>query len=92
MPARRTGRKASRRAPLRGRRPGRPTKWLQAAVHEPLQLGRTGITFDVWRKWKKKDKKVGRLTVSVGGLRWLPSGGRLLRRRSWRELEEWLDS
>jgi hypothetical protein len=75
---------------MRGRRPGRPRQWLTATIDEPLDLGRTGITFEVWRKWKKKDRKIGTLTVSVGGLRWLPSGGRWKRRRSWSEVEEWL--
>jgi hypothetical protein len=75
----------------RGRRPGRPTKWLWAQVHEPMQLSRTGITFEVWGKWKKKDKKLGTLTVSVGGLRWLPSGGKWTRRKSWRKTAEWLE-
>jgi len=75
----------------RGRRPGRPTKWLWAQVHEPMQLSRTGITFEVWGKWKKKDKKLGTLTVSVGGLRWLPSSGKWTRRKSWRKTAEWLE-
>ncbi len=76
---------------MRGRRPGRPITWLTASIDEPLELGRTGITFGIWRKWKKKDRKLGTLTVSVGGLRWLTSGGRRKRRRSWREVAEWLE-
>ena len=89
--ARSRTRTRTRKSPLRGRRPGRPTKWLRATVHEAMQLNRTGITFDVWGKWRKKDKKLGALTVSVGGLRWLPSGGRIKRRRSWRKVAEWLE-
>jgi hypothetical protein len=56
-----------------------------------MQLSRTGITFEVWGKWKKKDKKLGTLTVSVGGLRWLPSSGKWTRRKSWRKTAEWLE-
>jgi hypothetical protein len=73
---------------MRGRRPGRPTKWLKATLGEPVQLSRTGITFEVWDKWKKKDRKVGTLTVSVGGLRWWPENGRQARRRRWDELDD----
>jgi hypothetical protein len=75
---------------MRGRRPGRPAQWLWAGVHEPMQLGRTGITFEVWGKWRKKGKKLGTLTVSVGGLRWRPAKGKWTRRHGWREVAEWL--
>ena len=57
-----------------------------------MQLSRTGITFEVWGKWRKKDKKLGTLTVSVGGLRWLPSNGKKIRRTSWRKAAELLES
>ena len=50
---------------MRGRRPGRPTKWLKATVEEAIDVSTTGIRFEVWSKWKKKDKKLGTLVVSV---------------------------
>ena len=75
---------------MRGRRPGRPAQWLRATVHERMQLGRTGITFEVWGKWRKKDKKLGTLTVSVGGLRWHPAKGKWTRRHDWHEVAGWL--
>ena len=74
---------------MRGRRPGRPTKWLQATVKERLSVSTTGIRFEVWSKWKKKDKKLGTLTVSVGGLRWRPESGKKDRRRTWEQVDEW---
>lgn len=74
---------------MRGRRPGRPTKRLEATVKESLRVSRSGIEFEVWTKWRKKDKKLGTLTVSVGGLRWLPESGKFARRRTWDEVEAW---
>ena len=77
---------------MRGRRPGRPTKWLKATVEESLYLDRTGIQFEVWTKWKKTDKKLGTLIVSVGGLRWLPGSGKKVRRKSWDAAREWFET
>src|SRR5947208_14724102 len=35
-----------------------------------------GVQFEVWEKWKKKQRKLGTLTISVGGLRWWPHKGK----------------
>ncbi len=77
---------------MRGRVPGRPTKWLEATVHEKVRLGKPGVTFEVWQKWRKVDKKIGTLTVSVGGLRWLTSHGKKVRRRTWEEMRNWIEN
>lgn len=61
---------------MRGRRPGRATKLVSAQVLESVTIGRAGITFEVWRKWKRTRRKLGTLTVSVGGLRWWPHKAR----------------
>lgn len=74
---------------MRGRRQGRPTKWLKATVNEALDVSKSGITFEVWTKWKKKGKKLGTLTVSVGGLRWRPENGKRDRRMNWDKVERW---
>jgi hypothetical protein len=79
-------------AAMRGRVPGRPTKWIVATVNQRFPLGKPGVTFEVWRKWKKVDKKMGTLTVSVGGVRWLTSHGKKTRRRSWAELRDFLEA
>jgi len=73
-----------------GREKGRPTKWVKATIGEPVWLGRAGITFEVWKKWKKKRKKLGTLTVSVGGVRWWPHKATAYRCRSWAEVAELL--
>ena len=77
---------------MRGRVPGRPTKWIVATVNQRFPLGKPGVTFEVWRKWKKVDKKMGTLTVSVGGVRWLTAHGKKTRRRTWGELRDFLES
>ena len=77
---------------MKGRRKGRPTKWVSAQIEQSILIGKPGVKFEVWGKWKKKDKKLGTLTVSVGGLRWLPSNGKKTRRTSWRKAAEWLES
>ena len=76
---------------MRGRVSGRPTKWLSATIHEQVELGKPGVTFEVWQKWKKRDRKIGTLTVSVGGLRWLPSHGKKERRVTWDAAREFFE-
>jgi len=68
---------------MRGRVPGRPTKWLEATINQRVTIGKPGMKFEIWRKWKRTDKKLGTLTVSVGGLRWLPGRGKKERRATW---------
>ena len=68
---------------MRGRQPGRPTKWVRARVGAPVDIGKRGISFEVWDKWKRSPTKVGTLTVSVGGLRWRPASGKILRQKTW---------
>ncbi len=34
----------------------------------------------------KKERKLGTMIVSVGGIRWWPNNGKLSRRMSWAEL------
>jgi hypothetical protein len=74
---------------MKGRQKGRPTKWVKAAVKQNLSVGKPGVTFEVWGKWKKKRRKQGTLTVSVGGLRWRPHKAPRDRRRTWDEVAEW---
>jgi hypothetical protein len=54
-------------------------------------MGKAGIQFEVWQKWKKRDKKLGTLTVSVGGLRWLTSHGKKEHRRTWDDVSEFFE-
>jgi hypothetical protein len=75
---------------MKGRQPGRATKWVHASVEQGIRVDRTGFRFAVWEKWKRKERMVGTLTVSVGGLRWLPANGKAQRRHDWREVAEWL--
>lgn len=75
---------------MKGRQKGRPTKWVQASVEQLIDVNRAGIRFDVSAKWKRNEKTVGTLIVSVGGLRWLPRHGRATRWRDWNQVEAWL--
>jgi len=76
---------------MKGRQRGRPTKRVLATVQELLEVGKPGVTFEVWDKWKRKRRKVGTLTVSVGGLRWWPRDSPNYRQRNWEQLAEWFD-
>ena len=74
---------------MKGRVRGRPTKWVYASVKEKFYVGKPGLVVEVWTKWsKQKRTKAGTLTVSVGGLRWAPSGGKS-RQRSWGTVQNW---
>jgi len=76
---------------MKGRQKGRPTKWAQASVLEFINLGKRGVQFEVWEKWKQKERKLGTLTVSVGGLRWWPQNGKRYRQKNWDALAHWFD-
>jgi hypothetical protein len=76
---------------VKGRQKGRPTKWVQATVKERVSVGKPGVKFEVWGKWKKKRRKLGTLTVSVGGLRWWPHKAPGYRQRNWEQLAEWFE-
>ncbi len=71
---------------MKGRQRGRPTKWVAARLGEAVGIGKPGVTFEVWEKWKRKGKKLGTLTVSVGGLRWWPQKSPKYRRRTWEQV------
>jgi hypothetical protein len=75
---------------MKGRQKGRPTKWVSANILESVEIGKRGVRFEVWEKWKRHDRKVGTLTISVGGLRWRPPSGKLLKQRNWDALADWV--
>ena len=74
---------------MKGRQQGRPTKWVSATMKEHVSVGKPGVKFEVWEKWKKNRRKLGTLTISVGGLRWRPHKGKLSKQRSWDAFAEW---
>lgn len=74
---------------MAGRQKGRPTKWVSAAVQESIAVGKPGVEFEVWDKWRKKRRKLGTLTVSVGGLRWWPHKAPKYRQVSWDRFAAW---
>ena len=76
---------------MKGRRKGRATKWVSAQVEQAIDITRPGVKFEVWGKWKKKDRKLGTLVVSVGGLRWKPLNGKISRPRNWNDVSDWFD-
>jgi hypothetical protein len=77
---------------MKGRQRGRPTKWVAANVEQSIDIGKPGVTFEVWEKWKKTRKKLGTLTVSVGGLRWWPHKAPTYRQKNWDKLADWFNS
>ncbi len=77
---------------MKGRQKGRPTKWVKATMEQTVVIGKPGIQFEVWEKWKKRRKKLGTLTVSVGGLRWWPHKAQGYRQRSWEKVAEWFEN
>ena len=74
---------------MKGRQQGRPTKWVSATMKEHVSVGKPGVKFEVWEKWKKNRRKLGTLTISVGGLRWRPHKGKRSKQRSWDAFAEW---
>jgi hypothetical protein len=76
---------------MKGRQPGRPTKWVTGTISERIDVGKRGIQFEVWEKWKRTDRKLGTLIVSVGGLRWRPINGKLSRQKSWAAVAQYFD-
>jgi hypothetical protein len=73
---------------MKGKQKGRPTKWVFASILEDFRITRRGVQFEIWEKWKQKDRKLGTLTVSVGGLRWLPQNGKRARQKSWATISD----
>jgi len=49
------------------------------------------MKFEVWEKWKQKDKKVGTLIVSVGGLRWRSNKKGSFITKDWSALEKFFN-
>jgi len=76
---------------VKGRQKGRPTKWVYATVNQSVELGKSGVTFEVWSKWRKQGKKLGTLMVSVGGLSWWQHSGKVGRQRNWEKVAGWFD-
>jgi hypothetical protein len=70
------------------RRMGKPTKWVGANTEQYLWLNKSGITFEVWDKWKRTKRKLGTLTISVGGLRWWPHKAPKYRSINWEKFAE----
>ena len=77
---------------MRGKQPGRPVKRVVANVAQPVPIGRVGVRFEIWSKWKRRRKKHGTLVVSVGGLRWWPHKGTATRQCNWEKVAKLLDS
>jgi hypothetical protein len=76
---------------MKGRQPGRPVKWVTANIQESIPVGKPGIQYEVWTKWKKQSKKHGTLLVNVGGLRWRSANGKISHQKSWDAVDEWFN-
>jgi hypothetical protein len=77
---------------MKGKQKGRPTKWVTAYIPQLVEVGKPGFIFYIDEKWKQNQKKLGTLTVSVGGLRWRPRKGKFQRWRNWDEVINWIES
>jgi hypothetical protein len=60
-------------------------------MKEHVAVGKPGVKFEVWEKWKKNRRKLGTLTVTVGGLRWRPHKGKLSKQLNWDTFAEWFE-
>jgi len=60
-------------------------------MKEHVAVGKPGVKFEVWEKWKKNRRKLGTLTVTVGGLRWRPHKAKLLKQLNWDTFAEWFE-
>lgn len=69
---------------------GRPLKWVDAIITEPLTLGKAGIQIVLQGKWHRKIK--GTVIVSVGGIRWYRYKARKPRRIGWDRFARLLDA
>lgn len=76
---------------MKGRQPGRPTKWVTANIQEAVYIGKPGVQFEVWSKWKQQNKKLGTLIVNFGGLRWRSGNGKISKRKDWDAINEWFN-
>jgi len=70
---------------------GKSSKWTSAIVNEQVWLGKPGIEFHVWSKYKKRRAQLGTLQVTVAGLRWLPHQGKQQVFRSWEKARDWFE-
>jgi hypothetical protein len=71
---------------------GRPIKWVTGSIKEPIYIGKPGVKFKVWDKWKKSGQsRLGTLTVSIGGLAWRPAKGKVRATKSWDAVAAWFD-
>jgi len=59
---------------------------LTAYIPQLVKVGKPGFSFYIDEKWKQKSKKLGTLTVSVGGLRWRPWKGKSPKWWSWNKV------
>ncbi len=77
---------------MKGRQMGRPIKWVSASVEEPIGIGKPGVKFKVWDKWKKSSQsRLGTLTVSIGGLTWRPAKGKAKATKKWDDVATWFN-
>ncbi len=68
---------------------GRPKKWVEAIITEPLQLGKAGIQVVLQGKWHRKIR--GTVIISVGGIRWFPYKAKKPRRIGWDKFARWVE-
>lgn len=64
----------------------KPTTWATAKIKQEVDLANSGIEIVVWDKYHRHRK--GKLTVSVGGLKWLPYHNKQYYHASWNRLEK----
>ena len=65
---------------------GRPTKWIEIKVEEPIRIGKRGVQIKLSRKHERSKRGIFYLTV--GGLWWREHEKKNWKKKSWDELEE----
>ena len=69
---------------------GKASNWADASVDQWLAVNKVGFRFRVWRKYKKKDRKIGTVIVNNAGLRWRRPNGKEFKLVKWEKVAELL--
>jgi hypothetical protein len=68
---------------------GRPTKWIEIKVEEPIYIGKRGVQIKVWKK--HEHSKRGIFYLTVGGLWWREHEKKNWKKKTWEDLQAFFD-
>jgi len=65
---------------------GRPTKWIEIKIEEPIPIGKRGVMIRLWKK--REHAKRGIFYLTVGGLWWREHEKKNWKKKTWDEIEK----